>query len=124
MTRFAGKSRLGRSAIAAALAFSMLSSEVAQAAEGFVEPLKSGGEVKLYDAPNGQKSVGTAGPPNLPLQVQGAARNGFYPVRVGDKQYWVDGMEVKMHRDNRAQCNAGASVHAAGQLGAATNRCQ
>ncbi|MDR5822170.1 MULTISPECIES: hypothetical protein [unclassified Caballeronia] len=89
-----------------------------------VEPMKAGAPVKLYETPESKDSTVTAPPDSLPLRVEGSESNGFYPVNVRGKRYWVDGMEVKMKRTNHAQCNAGASVHAAGQLGAATNRCE
>lgn len=89
-----------------------------------VEPMKAGAPVKLYETPDSKDSTVIAPPDSLPLRVEGGERNGFYPVNVRGKHYWVDGMEVKMKRTNNARCNAGASVHAAGQLGAATNRCE
>ncbi|WP_250515475.1 hypothetical protein [Caballeronia sp. INDeC2] len=113
-------------AVAAGLALSTLSPGVAYTAESAatVEPIKAGTPLKLYETPELKDGAVSAPPDSMPLQVEGAAKNGFYPVNVRGKQYWVDGMDVKMQRANRATCTAGASVHAAGQLGAATNRCK
>lgn len=113
-------------AIAVGLALSTIPPSVSRAAgtDTFVEPMKAGTPLKLYETPESKDSAVSAPPDSMPLQVEGTAKNGFYPVNVRGKEYWVDGMDVKMKRSNHAQCNAGASVHAAGQLGAATNRCQ
>ncbi|BAN26894.1 putative uncharacterized protein [Caballeronia insecticola] len=115
--------------IAALLALSIAPVATSQAAdaepkETLVEPMKAGGSLKLYASPDDKESAGLAPPEAMPLHVTGTQEKGFYPVAVGSKRYWVDGMDIKMRRDNRAKCNASASVHAAGQLGAATNRCQ
>ncbi|WNC93389.1 hypothetical protein RI103_21525 [Paraburkholderia sp. FT54] len=89
----------------------------------YVDSQKPGGTVKLYSAPDIHSVVMDA--PTLPLLVQGASDHGFYPVKVNDKPYWVDGMAVKVVRDvQAARCSKSAGVQAAGTLGAATNRCQ
>ena len=88
-----------------------------------VEPSRPSEAIKLYKAPGDKESIMDA-PKDAPLHVSGAPTGGFYPVVVQGQTYWVDGMAVKLHRGTRAQCSESASIHAAGTLGAATNRCQ
>ena len=97
---------------------------VAAGTGGLLEPLKPNTTVDLYEAPGAKKSVQKAMPSDMPLHAEGPAQNGYYPVRLGKATYWVDGMDVKMKRDSNAPCTQSAGVHAAGTLGAATNRCK
>jgi hypothetical protein len=85
-----------------------------------VTPDKNG-PLKLYDAP-GQLSSDTASN-GQPLPVAGAEKQGFIPVLVNNKHYWVDGMDVRRNRQSNATCTLSAGKSAAGTLGAATNRC-
>lgn len=87
----------------------------------YIDALRPGGTVKLHSAPDAKSS--TIDAPKLPIAVQGASKNGFYPVDVGGKPYWADGMDVKVVRNAAARCSQSAGVQAAGTLGAATNRC-
>jgi hypothetical protein len=90
-----------------------------------VEPIREGAPIKLYSGPSTKDRAPDAAPENMPLQTKGPANNGFYPVvDPKGKSFWVDGMEIKLQRDNTAACNLSAGVHAAGQLGAATNQCK
>ena len=88
-----------------------------------VEPSRPSEAIKLYKAAGDKESIRDA-PKDAPLHVSGAPKGGFYPVVVQGQTYWVDGMAVKLHRGTGAQCSESASIHAAGTLGAATNRCQ
>ncbi|MEX3919969.1 MULTISPECIES: hypothetical protein [Paraburkholderia] len=78
----------------------------------------------LYAAPVPATPVSSAHASGLPWTVL-EENSGYYRVKLGGKDYWVDSMNVRASQIVRANCEKTAGgAQSAGDLGSSTNRCQ
>lgn len=114
--------RGAKTALPLAIALAATCAAAATAGQSIVSAKRD--PLPLYAAPTPATPASSTHASDLPWPVL-EENSGYYRVKLGGKDYWVDSMNVRASQVVKANCEKTAGgMQSAGDLGSSTNRCQ